>query len=323
MRFCDEDREGLEDVLKRSSACGRMWLGPVLVFVLTVSCGGLVAGSAWAVEAPCSNEQLRAEQPFGSSLADCRAYEMVSPLEKSDNGASFVDSRASVSGEALAYFSPGSFVSSKSAVLESRYISRRSASGWSTQNVSPPFTDYKSIALHNPPFGQSLFTPDLSSGILESRYTPLVSIEREPVGYVNLYVAGTEDGSYQAVTNVTPVKEYQPFEETSFDTAPQPEGVSTDLGRVVFQQQASLCCGASPGRGHVYEWEDGRMSLVDVAPEGSKFVAEDDVGSTANADEPAVEGDPWRAVSASGSQVFFTAGEEREILVRCMCVRIR
>ena len=262
--FSDMNVErGWRTVLKLpscSSVCGRMWFGPVLAFVLALYWGGLVAGSAWAVEAPCSNEQLRAEQPFGLALADCRAYEMVSPLEKNDNGASFVDSRASVSGEAVAYLSPGSFANPKSAILESRYISRRSASGWSTQNVSPPFTDYRSTALYPPPFGQLLFTPDLSSGILESRYTPLIGPEsKEPVGYVNLYVAGTEDSSYQTVTDITPVGEYKPFAEQSFDEAPQPEGASTDLGRVVFQQQASLCCGASPGHDHVYEWEGGRQ----------------------------------------------------------------
>ena len=291
------------------SVGARVWRGSVLAFMLSACWGGLVAGQAWAGEA-CSNEQLRAEQPFGLTLADCRAYEMVSPLEKNDNGVSFVDSRASVSGESIAYLSPGSFADPKSAILESRYISRRSAGGWSTQNVSPPYTDYRSTALYPPPFGQSLFTPDLSSGILESRYTPLVGPEsREPAGYVNLYVAGTEDSSYQTVTDVTPVGEYQPFAEQSFDEAPQPEGASTDLSRVVFQQRASLCCGASPGRGHVYEWEGGRLSLVDVAPEGVKFEAEDDVGSTANRNEPAVEGAPWRAVSADGSRVFFTGAE--------------
>ncbi len=290
----------------------RVWRGSALAFMLSVCWGGLVAGQAWAGEVSCSNEQLRAEQPFGSALPDCRAYEMVSPLEKNGDGASFVDSRASVSGEAVAYFSPGGFAAPKSALLEGRYVSRRGVGGWSTQNVSPPYTDYRATALHNPPFGQSMFTPDLSSGILTSLYTPLVG--GQAVGYVNIYVADTEDGSYQPVTFIPPKEEYKPFAEGSFDEGPQPEGASTDLGRVVFQQRASLCCGASPGRGHVYEWEDGRLSLVDVASEkGGKFEAEDNAGSSANFDEPAISGDPWRAVSADGSRVFFTAGQEREI----------
>ena len=60
-------------------------------------------------------------------------------------------------------------------------------------------------------FPQLLFTPELSRGVLESWYTPLVG--GEPVGYVNLYVADTETGSYEPVTPVT--TEYKPFGEES------------------------------------------------------------------------------------------------------------
>ena len=282
----------------------RLKLAPLLTLA-TLSLMGVSATPAVATQGgeKCPNEALRGGA--SAALPDCRAYEMVSPLEKSGGGASFVDSRASVSGEAVAYFSPGGFAGPKSRLLEGRYVSRRGVGGWSTRNVSPPYTDYRAVAGHNPPFGQSLFAPDLSSGILTSLYTPLVG--GQAVGYVNIYVADTEDGSYQPVTADPPEAEYKPFAEGSFDQGPQPEGASTDLGRVVFQQQASLCCGASPGRGHVYEWEDGRLSLVDVPPEkGGKFEAEDDVGSTANFNEPAINGDPWRAVSGDGSRVFFT-----------------
>ena len=82
--------------------------------------------------ASCGNEQLRAEQPYGLGLADCRAYEMVSPLAKDDNGVSFVDSRAAAGGEAVSYFSLGSFAGPRSDLLEGRYVSRREAGGWAT-----------------------------------------------------------------------------------------------------------------------------------------------------------------------------------------------
>src|SRR5271168_2237962 len=72
--------------------------GLVSVVVLVVVCGGgLVAGPVGAQGASCANEQARGEQPFGSVLPDCRAYEMVSPLEKDDNGVSYVAARAAVS----------------------------------------------------------------------------------------------------------------------------------------------------------------------------------------------------------------------------------
>ena len=119
----------------------------------------------------------------------------------------------------------------------------------------------------------------------------------------------TETGSYQAVTTVPPEAEYPPFAEGLYDEAPQAEGASTNLDSVVFQQRASLCCGASPKQGHVYEWADGKLSLVDVAPSGGRLEGEDDVGATADFNEPAYFGNPWHAVSAEGSQVIFTGGE--------------
>ena len=93
----------------------------------TVAMLALSAAAALATEPapPCPNAQLRAEQPFASGLPDCRAYEMVSPLEKGDDGVSSVASRAAASGNAVSYFSRGSFEDPVSASLEGRYLSRR------------------------------------------------------------------------------------------------------------------------------------------------------------------------------------------------------
>jgi hypothetical protein len=276
--------------------------------VLLLGYTALHVTAALAAAEPCPNEQLRAEQPFGSGLADCRAYEMVSPLEKDDNSASYIDSRAAVSGEAVTYPSIGAFAEPKSALLEGRYISRREAEGWSTRNISPPYTGYTGD-LGDPPFSEFM-SPDLSSGILLSDYTPLAPGQQ--AGYVNLYLADTETGAYQPVS-VPAESEYKPFQEQLNDEVPQVEGTSTDLDHVVFQQEASLCCGAArkPAK-HVYEWSDGKLALVDVPPTGVKLEGATDVGSTANKDVPALFGDSWRAVSADGSRVIFSAQGKEE-----------
>src|ERR1700675_1113280 len=102
---------------------------PHIVASLCVLAGGLAFSTATALaaepEAPCSNEQLRAEQPFASALPDCRAYEMVSPLVKGDDGVSALGSRAAVGGEAIVYSSLGSFAEPRSATLQDAYIARR------------------------------------------------------------------------------------------------------------------------------------------------------------------------------------------------------
>ena len=272
----------------------------------------LSAVPALATEAgeKCPNEQLRAEQPFALGLGDCRAYEMVSPLAKDDNGVDGLDSRAAVGGGAVMYFSQGSFAEPKSALLNVPYIARRGVAGWVSQSISPPYTEYQGHALYSE-FGESLFTEDLSRGVVEGFDTPLVS--GQPVGYVNLYVADIETGSYEPVTTVTPPEtEYQPFGKTNRngDTLPEAVGASSDLSHVVYQFQASLCCGASPKHTHVYEEAGGVLRLVDVPPEGGGLEGEDNVGAAASFLWPESTGNPWRAVSGDGSRVMFTGGEK-------------
>jgi hypothetical protein len=284
------------------------WVAVRFVGVLLVSlCAlALVAGTPALAAGACSNEQRRAEQPFELGLADCRAYEMVSPLAKGDNSVIDHRGRAAASGEAVSYFSAGSFAEPKAALLSSPYLSRREAGGWSTRNISPPFTDYRGAATTIvAPFEEQLFTSDLSRGIVESPFTPLVS--GQPIGYINLYVANTETGAYEAVTTVTPEKEYKPFTESFISlNAPEGDGGSSDLSHIVFQQLASLCCGASPHQLHVYEWAEGSLRQVDVTPQGGQFAGPANVGA---AGQPSRDGNPWRAVSSDGSRVVFTGGE--------------
>ena len=84
---------------------------PHIVASLCVLVGALACSAAPALaaepQAPCPNEQFRAEQPFASVLPDCRAYEMVSPLAKDDGGVTYIASRAAEHGEAITYFAPG------------------------------------------------------------------------------------------------------------------------------------------------------------------------------------------------------------------------
>jgi hypothetical protein len=285
----------------------------VLAGLLVVVGLGAPVGALGAEGAGCPNEQLRVEQ-HEAGLPDCRAYELVSPLEKNDNGVSFIDSRASVSGEAVTYLSHGAFAGSKSAPIESRYIARRAPGGWSTESIMPSSNLVHATLLV--PFEELLFTPDLSKGLLWNLDTPLVG--GEPEGYDDVYVADTETGSYQTVSDVTPPEaEVKPYEE-GYYLGPRPEGGSTDLSRVVFKDTYSLCCGASPESTHVYEWSAGRLGLVDVAPGGGSFNKGDfpNLGAAGN---PQDSGNAWHAVSADGSRVFFT--EEQENLAGQLYVR--
>jgi hypothetical protein len=246
----------------------------------------------------CPNAQAHTEQPYGQALPDCRAYEMVSPLDKSSSNVLAVDSRASVSGEALTYISPGSFSEPKGTELESRYLSHREPEHdrWSTENITPPHTLINTRV--DTPFGGLFFTPSLSAGVVESALQPLAP--GEEAGYFNLDVAdlATSPISYQTITDLNEkTAGEKPYEEAGGRGEP-PAGVSTDLSHVVFKSSRS---------GHIYEWADGKLSQVDISPAGTQFQYKDEVGAPGSGF--AFDGDTWHAVSETGLHVFFTGGE--------------
>jgi hypothetical protein len=85
----------------------------------------IIACGAVAVPAPAS------------ALPSERAFELVSPVFKGGFGASRVEAVAA-DGESVAWFSPGAFGGAPSGPLKPDYLSRRSATGWSTVPIMPP-----------------------------------------------------------------------------------------------------------------------------------------------------------------------------------------
>ncbi len=278
------------------------------VATLCLLAGGVLFGNAapsFAAE-PCPNEQLRAEQPYGLELPDCRAYEMVSPTNKNDNNAVLKEeglARASVSGEAITYASLGSFADPVGSRFVDQYVSRRTLGGWSTQSITPPYS-----ATHTEtasPFETLIFTPDLSKAIA---LTDVPLTGEAEAGFENIYVDDLADGSYQLVTNAPPSREPYNYPIPTHEIA-----ATTDLSRVVFLNQNS---GSGSGT-NLDEWEDGRLSLVAVAPNGEPMQA-----VLGGGEEYGAYGKrSWRAMSDDGSRVFMTSPAEfyqhdRQVYVR-------
>jgi hypothetical protein len=230
----------------------------------------------------CANEQRRAEQPFGLGLPDCRAYEMVSPVDTegqnaTDAGKARVaraaaegapaQSAAEVAqqdeGGAVTYATAGAFAGtsavSPGAVTENQYVSRRDpeADGWSTQAITPLHEPQKTEAVGS--YVQDAFNPELTEGIA------LTNASLTEGGGEGLYLANFADRSYREI-----VREGDAL----------PLGVSSDLSHVVFGQG-----------GEVFESTEGAPSLVGV-DNGDELVLADVAG--------------WRAVSGTGSNVAFT-----------------
>jgi hypothetical protein len=103
----------------------------------------------------CANEAVRAEsnidsttgQPYSQGLPECRAYEMVSPLEKQQHDAIQMNVAyapvVSPSGEAIGWQSQGDFLDPENYQVQgfspsNPYISVREAMGWTTRSAFPP-----------------------------------------------------------------------------------------------------------------------------------------------------------------------------------------
>lgn len=85
----------------------------------------------------CPNAASRAAQS-SAFLGQCRAYEMVSPLEKNGNDIFLERAQASINGDGLAFTAGGAFGDAESSSLESSYVAFRGADGWRTEGVAPP-----------------------------------------------------------------------------------------------------------------------------------------------------------------------------------------
>ena len=93
----------------------------------------------------CPNQAFRTG--VGAALPDCRAYEMVSPVDKAGsdivsktNGTGFPVARnqSDLSGDKLTFTSERRFGDAVSQPIFPQYIASRSAEGWETHGISPP-----------------------------------------------------------------------------------------------------------------------------------------------------------------------------------------
>jgi hypothetical protein len=230
------------------------------------------------------------------TLLDSRGWEMVSPAEKNGGevqgfGANFGGDvlQGAADGETATFSSASSFNGeAQGAPVASQYLSRRTAAGWLTEDVTLP-TQSGSYGENPAGVPYRLFSTDLSraliingSGCFESESCPRRYSLRQSAG-----------GSLSLSPEALGLR----F-----------AGASPDLRHVVFSTCRALTANATEvpdGKGgceasatNLYQWDGAQLTLINVLPGQSK--------GTPGAILAAAGG----AVSADGSRAYFTLVED-------------
>jgi hypothetical protein len=291
--------------------------------VALIALAGLVSfsGSPSAVASlpVCSNVAFRVG--VSADLADCRAYEQVSPLDKGGFAAYPASSppvQLSSSGEAIAYLNYQAFPGAVgNTALFSAHVSTRTSHGWHTTEWTPRVPKAEVLKIYQVDY---VFSDDLSRGVVRVPLIPLVAGATPFVE--NLFLRGPQTGvdtEYSLVNSASPrvppeaicepeelASCWQGVDVSAF------AGASSDYSHVLFESTSQLT-GNAPAGESLYESSGEAVRLVGILPDG-----EPAVGSTLGAGSSAffststqeVDRSVERAVSQDGSQVLFQASAD-------------
>jgi NHL repeat len=277
-------------------------------------------------KANCPNQAFRGGA--SAHLADCRAYEMVSPVDKNGGDIkAFTRAHAprystgldqsSTDGEKLAYSSATAFGDALSAPWTSQYIaSRKAGQEWSTHAISPP-RESKSISNDgNVKFeGEyKAFSADLCSAWLQHDTGPSLAPDAVS-GFLNLYRrsdCGAE--GYEALTTVEPPT----APASSYRTELQ--GFAADGSESFFIAPDKLTEDAVSGVEQLYVASGGQLRYVCVLPDGSPSGKFCSAGTVRGVLSDGRENTVARAVSEDGARVYWSssskAGEAGSLYLR-------
>ncbi len=254
-------------------------------------------------------------------LPDNRGWEMVSPVDKGGDaiaapGAIFGGGaiQAASGAPVVTYGSATAFGAAPGAPPASQYLSRRTASGWTTENISTPLD---SAAYGDEPDGAPyrLFSADLTRAVLfgglacrggleacPSPNQPLAG-SGAPLGYMAYYLRDGGSGSFSSLLTEADVEHsaVSPAAlEVSFVAA------SPDLAHLVLSSCAALTATATEvpdGPGHCDPAAPNLYRRSSSGLEALNMLPGDTVG-TPGAEIAAPNG----AISSDGSRIYWTLG---------------
>jgi NHL repeat/WD40-like Beta Propeller Repeat len=265
----------------------------------------------------CPNQGFRGGA--SAHLPDCRAHEMVSPVDKNNGDISVLTrgshpvylaglEQSASDGDKIAYSSATAFGDALSAPYTSQYIAARKAGdAWLTHAVSPPRGPKSVSNFANVKFDQEYkaFSADLCDGWLLHDSDPILASGAVP-GYLNLYRrdnCGEGADGYEAITTVKP-----PKADAGSAYWPELQGVSEDGSHAFFTAPDKLTPEAPDiaiSGSQLYESTGGALRYVCILPDGEASGQPCTLG-TFNETNDGRGNTVARAVSADGSRVFWT-----------------
>ncbi|HEX8689116.1 MAG TPA: hypothetical protein VF729_02610, partial [Solirubrobacterales bacterium] len=250
-------------------------------------------------ETDCPNQAFRTGP--SATLPDCRAYEMVSPVDK--NGGDITPGVVQTANEdgKIVYAGRPAFGDAQTNVAENHYLAERDpVDGWASRGIHPPVLPQSTGSLG---FGLGsefmAFSPDLCSGwFIDMRTPPLTPAGQ--YGYQNIYrldlCAPVEPP--EALTDVEPPPGTRQDYVNGLNSSVG--GYSADGSHALFSANAALTPeAASGGPVQIYDRFGGALHLVSILPDGSPAPGDAYLGSSRG---NRIE----NAVSEDGSRAYWT-----------------
>jgi hypothetical protein len=274
----------------------------------------------------CVNTEFRIGP--GALLADCRAYEMVSPVDKNANDilSSLVATsdeiparlqQVSLSGDALTYSSSTAFQDAESAAFSSQYLAERRPrghpqEGWSSEEISPRRSEKVTFKGLDTDF--KAFSADLCTAWLRSTYDPPLDGQAVPL-YPNIYRRQNCDSGSGGYEALTPIKPSLPPKDESFTSELDLQGTSSDGQVAYYVAPDDLPGTGAPAtdalRPQLYvKAGAGSVRFVCILPSGNP-TSQSCYAGTRSFSVGNRHSNLHNAVSANGSRVFWTSASER------------